>query len=341
MSQPDQEATPPPGQSVVVAGSCMTRDAFNGRFNPTWRSFYDVPLSSNQTSVVSLMSPPVTDPFTPTREMSAYDTWNVGSDLTRELLRLLPEVQPDVVVVDFFADVWFGVAELPDGRFVTDNRWKLHHTDLYQDRAARGELVVHRHEDDPDAYFELWAESLDRFASFLRTESPGSRVVLHRGWLTDRVMVPGRPRPQPLHRHTSVQRVDVPRLRDFWARLDDHALAAHGWDCLDLRDLRTPTHVDHAWGPFYVHYLDEYYHAFLVELLRLTRHDDLAPTTRALVDLAAAAAAEPWQRRFETQRAVVERQQSELASLRSQAGPSTARRAARRALAVVRAGRRR
>ena len=288
-------------RSVAVMGSCVTRDNFNSTFNPGYKKWFQVVLSANQTSLISLMSPPIDAEWQPLRKMSDYDVWNIGDDLSRQFLVDVAEKQPEILILDWFGDVHFGVARLPDGRYFTDNRWKIQHTDYYRDRRDAGELTTLDHLTDADAYFELWAEALERFAEQVTTICPDPRVVVHRGWNTDRVLVPGRARAIPLRKHISVSPIDVRRYNAFWARLDDHAVATYGWDQIDLRDLEAPTFADHPWGPFFVHYTPDYYHRFLAELLKVSLRDRLDEDTFEQITRIESAAAEPDHRRLEVE----------------------------------------
>jgi hypothetical protein len=211
------------------------------------------------------------------------------------------EQQPRFLVLDWFGDVHFGVARLPDGRYFTDNRWKIATTDFYRDRREAGELTRLNHLEDPDGYFALWTEALARFAARMAETNPRTQIVVHRGWNTDRVLVPGRARAIPLRKHKKVFPMDIPATNAFWARLDDHAVSTYGWDVIDLRDLEAPTYATHPWGAFYVHYTPDYYHRFLAELLKLSLRDRLDAETLAQVALIETAAAEPAERRLEVE----------------------------------------
>ncbi len=75
------EQVPDPGgrgptvsRSVAVMGSCVTRDNFNSTFNPGYKKWFQVVLSANQTSLISLMSPPIDAEWQPLRKMSDYDS---------------------------------------------------------------------------------------------------------------------------------------------------------------------------------------------------------------------------------------------------------------------------
>lgn len=315
MSQPAAETRAP--ETVSVFGSCVTRDNFNSRFNPGYRDYFEVKLSANQGSMIALMSPPIEEEFEVLRKMSDYDRWNVASDLTREFLAELVEVQPAYLILDFFGDVHFGVARLPDGRYLTDNRWKTHDTDLYVRHRDAGELTPIKHTDDAEAYFALWTEALDRFAGFVAETCPDTRVIVHCGYNTGRTQVPDQSRPIPLHKLGQVGRIDVRGLNAFWARLDDYAINAHGWDSIDLRDLQAPSYAEHPWGAFYVHYTPDYYHRFLAELhkIALRRSVDAATWTR--LELIETAAREPAERRLAVEESVVAEQRKRLKRTRA------------------------
>ena len=271
-------------RTVAVFGSCTTRDNFNSRFNPDYKTRYDVRLAANQTSVITMMSPPLDTDFTPTRPMSDYDQWTIRSDLSREFLPLLADLQPDYLVLDFFADIHFGVLRLEDGRYVTNNRWKFWRTDLYQRLVETEGFERLRIFDDPDGYVALWSEALARFAAYLDEHCPDTKVVVHCGFNTDELVPPGSVRPVPLRQFKKGSRIDVPVANELWRRLDDHAVSTYGWESIDLRDEGYVTHADHPWGPFYVHYTMDYYPRFLAELDLIDLRDSLDPKTRERVE---------------------------------------------------------
>lgn len=258
---------------VAIAGSCPTRDNFNSRFNPDYKRFFTCDLATNQTSLIALMSPPVDTPPLPA-SMSDYDRWNVHSDFSREFLGRFAELKPEYLVLDVFADIHFAVLRLPDGRYVTDNRWKLRKTDWYAEQQAADTLTRVSIRHDAEEYLALWRDAMDRFADFVTEHSPDTTVVVHRGYNTNQVLVPGHRLPMRLRRYKPIHPLKVPLANELWARLDDYALANRGWEQIDLRDEGAPSYAEHPWGPFYVHYTPDYYHRFLAELhkidLRLT-----------------------------------------------------------------------
>ncbi|KRC54001.1 MULTISPECIES: DUF6270 domain-containing protein [unclassified Nocardioides] len=278
-----------PTKTVSVLGSCISRDNFNRRFNPGYKRWYSVGATTNQSSMIALMSPPIDEPWEPLEPMKPYGLWNVGSDLSREILTLLPQERPDVVVLDFFGDVHFGVLRLADGRYLTDNRWRVRKTDLHQRVLDAPGTERIRWQDDAERYFDLWVEAMDRFAAFLAAEVPDTQVVLHCGFNVDAVIPSGGTLASPM----------PPRRRrgaragsQFWHRLNEHARSAYGWDHIDLGEEHWVTFEDHPWNAMAVHYTYDYYPRFLAELDRLVLRREVDPDTAAGIDAVAAAAAD-------------------------------------------------
>lgn len=260
-------STPP--RSVAVCGSCITRDNFNSRFNADHRRWYEVGAQSNQTSMIAMMSPPVDPHLTAADGLSEYDAWNVGSDLSRSFLAEVVEAQPDYLILDFFGDLHFGVLRLDDGRYVTDNRSKLHRTAQYTRWRDAGGTEVLRHQDDPERYFALWVSAMDRFAAYVAQHCPDTAVIVHRGFYAAQTVTAPTGRPTSLRRHAQLKRLKVGRANGFWARLDEHAVTAYGWASIDLRAEHYTSATDHPWGAFWVHYSLDYYPRFLAELHRI------------------------------------------------------------------------
>ncbi|MCW2781079.1 MAG: hypothetical protein JWR35_1528 [Marmoricola sp.] len=259
---------------VAIAGSCTTRDNFNSRFNADYKRFYSCDLAANQTSIIAMMSPPVEPVFEPIGTMTDYDRWNVESDMSREFLPLVAELQPEYVILDFFGDIHFGVIRLDDGRYLTDNRWKLWRTDFYKEREAAGSFTRLRFQTDPEEYFALWCEAMDRFGGYLAEHCPNTRVIVHRGYNTNLTTAPGEPGPITLRQYKvsqgkSLSPLDVPLANALWARLDDYAIEKFGWASIDLRAEGYTSYAEHPWGVFYVHYTPDYYHRFLAELHKI------------------------------------------------------------------------
>lgn len=273
-------------RTVAVLGSCITRDNFNRRFNPDYKTWFRVGPTTNQSSMIALMSPPINESWEPVKEMRPYGLWNVHSDLSREILDLLRAEQPDLIAIDFFGDVHFGVLRMADGRYLTNNRWRIWKTDLYERLQEDERTETMRWQDDEDAYIVLWTEAMDRFAAYVAEHCPNSRVVVHCGFNAREVVRAGVQVPEPLAPKGKAGR----RANAFWSRLNAHARSAYGWDHIDLGGESYASFTEHPWGAFAVHYTMDYYHRFLSELNRLSLHDELPVELAERVDAVGEAA---------------------------------------------------
>jgi hypothetical protein len=292
---------------VAIAGSCPTRDNFNSRFNPDYRRWFSCELATNQTSMVTLMSPPVDISWNPLKKMNDYDVWNINNDLSREFLALLADLQPEYLVVDFFADVHFGVVRLPDGRFVTDNRWKIQKTDWYEEQLERGALTRLTMQRQLDDYLPVWREAMHRFAAFVAERCPDTTVIVHRGWNTNLVQVQGRAEPMRMRQYKPMRPFNVSRGNELWAMLDDYCVEHFGWESIDLRGEEFTSYAEHPWGIYWVHYEPEYYHRFLAELHKIhLRRSDLATDVQDRIREIEDAARESGDRRWRQARAAAD-----------------------------------
>ena len=302
--------------SVAVLGSCITRDNFNSRFNPEYRRWYRPVLTHNQASIISLMSDP--SPITSEdlgAKGSEHDRIGVREDFDKSFLQRLGEEAPDYLIVDFFGDVHFGVLELGDGRYVTNNRWKLWPTPWFSALKDRGVLPEIRLDREPERYLELWTNAFDRLVTHVRTVSPRTTVVIHRGRNTRVLRLPGQSGTVPLLEHRNLARIDVRRYNQLWRRLDDHACAHEGFRTVDLTGREYATMDDHPWGPYYVHYTMDYYADFLVQLhkIHLSRpggaQDALSAT---MVEHVLGVTDERWSEVVRRKEAVIARQRAAL-----------------------------
>ena len=253
--------------TVAVLGSCISRDVFNTRFNQGYKAMWDCRLLQNQSSLIAMMSPPV--PFSDVDygdALGAYARMQVRRDTSREFLDELRAAQPSYLIVDFFGDVHFGLLDLGDDTYVTNNRWMLWKTDWYRRRSDAGELLPVRMEDDTERYLTLWREALARLVEFVHEHLPETTVVVHRGRNAERWLGEQNGSPKPLLSRKKLFKIDIDRVNEHWRILDDIACAVDGWQSIDLTDREYLSFKGHPWGVFYVHYTLDYYDEFLAAL---------------------------------------------------------------------------
>ncbi len=244
---------------VAVFGSCVTRDVFNRRFSPNYRDLFDCVLLSNQSSVISLMSPPVDATAADLTGIDDAAQREVRADLTRSFLDELVRLQPEYLIVDFFADVHFGCAVL-DGGIVTRNRWKIVKTPFYQttwqeDLPPRGRV-----------YMDRWSDAASRFVATVRDQSPGTRIVLHAA----RNATSYRTAEDEVVPLPAAEKLEKMNLR--WDRLNQR-FAPLADATIDVFTEDTISFAAHPWGKFPVHYEFDYHAAFLSKLTAVALDD--------------------------------------------------------------------
>lgn len=241
----------------------MTRDAFSNHMNPGYRAKWSCASTQFQSSIVSVTASPVTVPADALDGLSERDRWIVRSDLEKGFLPSLTVEPPDVIVVDLWADVFFGFRTAGES-FVTNNYWALTESALQKFSPEMARSTVVSLEEEPALFRERWAESAALLAGYLRENVPQSLVILHRGTFTDRVL------------DTEVERSlsesglcrvrDIQRLNSMWHELDDMAERLFADAAIDLGGHRYPSTTTHRWGAGYVHYVGTYYADFLTAL---------------------------------------------------------------------------
>ena len=278
--------------TVAILGSCISRDVFNTRFNEGYKAMWNCVLLQNQSSLISIMSPPVKfldDDYGD--EIGDYARMQVRRDTSREFLDELREARPSYLVVDFFGDVHFGVLDLGDGTYVTNNRWMLWKTDWYHRHRESGDLSPIRLEEDPERYLALWRDALDQLVAFVDEHLPQTTVVVHRGRNAERWLGAAGGQPKSLLARKKIFKVDIDVLNENWRTLDDIACAIDGWETVDLTDREYLSFKGHPWGVFYVHYTLDYYDEFLAALnvVHLRSLFEDGTTERAMVEQLAGA----------------------------------------------------
>ncbi|OCA84639.1 DUF6270 domain-containing protein [Bacillus sp. FJAT-27986] len=252
---------------VAVLGSCATRDNFNSKFNPNYKEFYECILTQNQTSLISLMSSPLIYTENDIGELNDYDRWNVETDFSKSFLADLIKLEPTYLIVDFFADIHFGVISLETDQYITDNRWKLWKTPYYKRLKEKGANERITIIDNTEEYLLKWKQSVDKLFAFLNERLPECHVIIHKarnvsilndnGTLVD-LATCGR-----------VKKENVQLLNQCWDELDQYVIDHYPVSVIEINDKKYHTYNEHPWGPFYVHYTEDYYHNFLLKLHRI------------------------------------------------------------------------
>lgn len=160
---------------VSVIGSCVSRDLFNGKLNPTWRTGYELLGTFYQMSLISLMSESIPVPEVLNEQMDSHSFACTSADFRKDFLRELALKKPDILIVDLRIDARFGVLQVGNS-WITDNKWKIGQTDFYEQLKENLRLSMFENKDE---FIKLFEQSVINFRDFLSAHIPECRIFLN------------------------------------------------------------------------------------------------------------------------------------------------------------------
>lgn len=255
------------GIKIAVLGSCATRDNFNSIINPDYKKLYECILTQQHSSLISIMSPPVTF------NISHLDNLREGledfvqnllkTDLNKEFLVNLDKLQPDYIIIDLFGDIYFGVLLFENG-ITTNNRWHIHKTSFYKNLQKKVPFSLI---DNTNDYFSLWVDSVTKFMDFVKNNVPNCKVILHKPRFVNRYL-------DADGSLKTLDRIDYQSYNQIWDLLDEYFLKNFKCDYIGLDPQKYLITTEHPlWDLWYLHYEEGYYHDFLRELNKIVNNN--------------------------------------------------------------------
>lgn len=161
---------------VGVIGSCVSRDLFNSRLNRRWKNSFEFFGAFYQMSLISLMSRPVDISKFDFSDLDQHAYLATKEDFTKGFLENIVETQPDFLLVDFRIDARFGVLQIEDGSWITDNKWKIGQAGIYRSFTSNQRVAM---VSDQDKYLNIFKRSSRDFGDFIATNSPSTKLILN------------------------------------------------------------------------------------------------------------------------------------------------------------------
>ncbi len=255
---------------VAVLGSCVSRDSFNSNFIKNYKAFYRCVFDQNHTSMISLMSKPI--PFTANKlgKLTDFNKQILMNELVKGFWQTIHIHKPDYLILDFYADVYFGIRKTNDSS-ITDRWWLFQDAPLYSSLELGERLNLNNNFDE---YLCLWKQSVDAFMKKMCTDFPDIKVVINKIYFTD-FYYSGEGEDKQLkkisesgkYRKLNVDQINT-WLDIFYQYFEDN------YDVSFLNYDKTYYSVeDHYWDYFYVHYTNDFYEDFTIKLLSLLLSD--------------------------------------------------------------------
>lgn len=233
----------------TVFGSCTCRDIFNSTLNENYKDFYHIGKTGIRMSFISIMQDPIEFDeesviIQPQKGKNISFTIWIKDDFKKWFLDALKEENFEYILIDTYYDTNFGVVDIGEGRFVTNNV-RLNETPFYKDLEYKRVLTIM---DDTEEYFELWKKSCDSFFKFLEDNCPDLTVILN----------PSRHVYRILKKDGSIVedpkfKADCTKYNPYRDMFDEYILKNFDVEVLEF-DENTLSVEDHLWGCSSLHY---------------------------------------------------------------------------------------
>ena len=251
---------------IATVGSCVTRDNFNKQFNPNYKDFFKLVLHQHQISIPSLMSNKIS--FLEDESIAHFGNFNkrhLKSECDKSFFSVIKEEQPEYLLLDVDADVNFGVIEMGNGEYFTNNP-KFSGVSFLKKYTNRMKMI-----DNPEAYFNMWKPNVDKFFSFLKKEVPKCKIILVKTKFIDEFR-DGKSLTE-YRKSKNIKMLNVDRLNSLWDRLNDYIIDNFNVKVLDMTQKKYYLDFNHPWGAYYLHYEKNYYNDFINKLQQIVLTD--------------------------------------------------------------------
>jgi len=254
---------------IAVVGSCVSRDGFNSQFIKEYKEFYKCVLSQNHMSMISLMSEPI--PFEPHMldgDITDFNKQILMTELTKGVWDALKIQNPDYLILDFYADVYFGIREVGNS-YITDKTWLFKKAPFYSTLPLGETLKL---DNELTAYFNMWKEAVNSFMAKMREELPNVKIIINKVQFTDLYIEKSTKELKKISETGIYKAIDVQKindiLNDFYQYFEKNFNVA-----VIEYDKEYYSKEDHIWDLFYVHYTDDFYRDFTTKLLSIILKD--------------------------------------------------------------------
>ncbi len=258
---------------IAIIGLRITRDNFNSQFNPNYSMFFNCVLHHHQGTFLSLMSNPI--PYKEqdyVKSLSAFDKWVLRTECTKEFLSLLKERQPDYLLIDLYGDVYSGVIKLSEDEYITDNI-KYNRLPPFRNQKEKSRVDSHR-----DEHLSTWKKNVDLFFEYTQQIQLKSKIVLIKARFTDQLS-DGR-NLNDLQAQQQIRTINIEETNKLWDEMDRYISQKYHIPILDMTEKEYKINPSHAWGPFYCHYTNDFYHDFYSKLQKIHMEELSAQLSR-------------------------------------------------------------
>lgn len=243
--------------TVAIFGSCVTRNSFNTKFNKGYKKFFKVVATQYQTTILSLMSPPIIYKPDSLLPLEGWDLETTEREIKNTFLGDLILLKPDILLIDFFADANFRTIPIGNS-YLTVNEWKIAKTKFFKYRLKRKESFF------PSE--DKLKEKLQELYDCLKNKLPATKIILNKA---KGVMSYLSAEGEELFFYKQYIR----RVNSRWELIDNLFIEIANPIIIDVLSPSAKGNPNHHSGIGFVHYTEDFYHDMLNALISIQFKD--------------------------------------------------------------------
>lgn len=253
----------------TVFGSCTCRDIFNSTLNKNYKDFYHLGKTGIRISFISIMQEPIEYDeesiiIQPQEGKNIYFTRWIKDDFDKCFLNDLKEENFEYILIDTYYDTNYGIVDIGDGRYVTNNV-RLDETPFYENLEYKRALNII---DNTREYFQLWKKNCNLFFKFLEENCPNLTVILNPSRHVYKILKSdGSIVEDPIFKQ------DCLKYNPYRDMLDEYILKNFDVEVLEF-DEDTLSVEDHLWGCSSLHYGPLYFVDINEQLNEIIQRND-------------------------------------------------------------------
>lgn len=164
---------------VAIIGSYLSRELFDKNKQKSEEEF-EIVLYRKNLSFISLMSKAIEYDYKKLdTKLKVDNVQQMLDELDKDTLSALIAVQPDILILDLYGDVFNGVIETEEGSFLTNSFKDVTGAYLLSDVKIKRQMSSNRSVQEFLDYSSIWCQAFDSFVEFIQRFLPETLVLVN------------------------------------------------------------------------------------------------------------------------------------------------------------------
>lgn len=164
---------------VAIIGSDLSRELFDKNKQKSEEEF-EIVLYRKNLSFISLMSKAIEYDYKKLdTKLKVDNVQQMLDELDKDTLSALIAVQPDILILDFYGDVFNGVIETQEGSFLTNSFKDVTGAYLLSDVKIKRQMSSNQSVQEFLDYSSIWCQAFDSFVEFIQCFLPETLVLVN------------------------------------------------------------------------------------------------------------------------------------------------------------------